>query len=198
MNEKPEPADRDASVNETRHLLQRLLNDDPAAWTELVRQYSGILLATARRTFHRYNAAGGDADAEDAVAEAWRSVLAHDRRVIRQCQGNGHILPMLHTLTRNRAVDIIRSRKLATVPLEVEPAAEPPPAESWIPPDGEARVAEAIRHLSDREQTLLRLFYLRGMKYRDIEQLTGISINAIGPTLNRALAKIRARIAPHA
>ena len=173
-------------------LLQRLLDDDPSAWKELVGKYSGLLLALARRTFAAYGFAASNHDCEDAVAETWSNLLRNERQQIRRCLERGQLLPTLHVLTRNRTVDVMRRRKLVTEPLQeelVEATAAEPALEST--PDLAHRLRAALARLSTKERTLVELFYLQEKKYREIELLTGVSQNSVGPTLARALLKLR-------
>ncbi|MCG3149009.1 MAG: hypothetical protein PCFJNLEI_02461 [Verrucomicrobiae bacterium] len=172
-------------------LLRRLLADDPPAWQELVNKYSALLLSISQRTFAGYGFTASTHDCEDVVAEVWRNLLHHDRRLLRQCLERQQLLPTLHVVTRNRTIDVMRRRKLITQPLADElvevPAAEPAP-------DLSGRLQQALAQLAPKERTLIELFYLQRKKYREIELLTGISANSIGPTLARALGKLRVTV----
>ena len=176
-------------------ILTRLLRGDSAAWTTLVRDYSALLIGIANRTFASYGYKPVTQDAEDVVAVVWSNVLANDYRIIRRCLEQGRWLPTLYTLVRNRAVDVMRAHRLATVPFDETriPEAEPDaaPDQPEIP---SARLREAMRTMNTRERTLIDLFFLQGKKYREIAALTGVSQNSIGPTLGRALAKLRAAL----
>jgi RNA polymerase sigma-70 factor (ECF subfamily) len=176
-------------------LLERLLRGDEAAWRILVRDYTGVLLAVARRTFASHGFEAAAQDAEDAVAEVWRNLLDGDGRLIRRAREQGHFLPLLVVLTRNRSVDCMRRRKLKTEPLASTEAAEPAgpaTAEEPLPSVPPA----AWRTLTPRERVCVQLFYLQRKKYREIAGITGIAINSIGPTLRRALAKLRQGMDP--
>lgn len=178
----------------TRLLLERLLRYDPKAWNELVETYSRLLLAIVRGTFVRYGFMPANADVEDMVSDVWQNLLANDLKIVRHCLQNGYFLQTLHVLARNRTIDLLRKRKLETVPLdgnemELEsPSVTMPSAMGDIP---ETRLHEAIATLPPRERTLIALFFLQGKKYKEIAALTGISINSIGPTMGRALIKLR-------
>lgn len=174
------------------HLLQRLLQDDPAAWREIVEKYSGLLLAISRRTFSSYGFEASEEDCEDAVADVWRNLLQNNRQVVRQCIERGQLLPTLHVLTRNRSVDVMRRRKCVSVPLDnaVEEVAVDA-TDSAADSESIELLPRALERLSVRERTLVELFYLHDKKYREIELLLGIPQNSIGPTLARALAKLR-------
>jgi RNA polymerase sigma-70 factor, ECF subfamily len=178
-----------------RELLLRLLEDDPGAWSELVHEYSALLLGAARRVFVRYGFPASHHDAEDVVATVWQNLLAHDRRQVRVCLERGNLLPALYALTRNRAVDLIRRQRFPVQPLPDAVTQMPEPHAEAIDPATVAAGLHAVEALAPRERTVVRLFFLHGRTYRDIETLTGIPLNSIGPTLNRALGKLRQALA---
>lgn len=171
-------------------LLRRLLRDDPNAWTELIEGYSPLLLAVVRRAFAAYGVRATPQDHEDALADVWKNLLENDRRVMRTCLERNNLLQTLQVLARHRAIDIMRRRHAAVVPLndpQSLPAAAPEAAYT-IDPEQFRRAAAA---LTPRERVLINLFFLQGRKYREIADLTGIPMNSIGPTLARALARLR-------
>lgn len=179
----------------TQALLKRLLRRDQQAWNELVKTHSGLLMAIVRRTFGRYGFTPDNTDVEDMVANVWQNLLANDLKIVRQCLKQGYFLQTLHVLARHRTIDMLRKRKLETVPFDRnEPAVEPPSAAAL--PAAAVDVPETLLHqalatLTPRERSLIALFFLQGKKYREIAALTGISMNSIGPTLGRALTKLR-------
>lgn len=178
----------------TRLLLERLLRYDQKAWNELVETYSGLLLTIVRSTFTRYGFAPANADVEDMVANVWQNLLANDLKVVRQCLQNGYFLQTLHVLARNRTIDSLRKRKLETIPFDGhEPVLESLPDEVPLAAAdvSENRLRQAFETLSSRERSLVALFFLQGKKYKEIAALTGISMNSIGPTMGRALIKLR-------
>lgn len=173
-------------------LLKRLLRDDAAAWQELVRLYSGFLLAIARRSFAAYGVRPSGQDLEDAVADVWKNLLENDRRIVRNCLERGNLVQTLQVLARNRSVDIMRRRTQRTVSLtDHEEQHADRTAPSMLDSFSSDALREAMNALTPRERTLINLFFLQGKKYREIANLTGIPQNSIGPTLARALARLR-------
>ncbi len=179
---------------ETPHDFSRLLANDAAAWRSVVEDFGPVLQAVARRTFQAYSFAAAPADIDDAVAETWKQLLAHDGRVIRRCRDHGIFGRTLCAMARNRSIDIMRRHRPDVVFQTVH--------EQWIEPP-EAPPAEAldstglqaaVRRLPQRERILVRLFFLQRLKYREIAELTGIPQNSIGPTLARALRRLRQRL----
>jgi RNA polymerase sigma-70 factor (ECF subfamily) len=175
-------------------LLEGVLDESVEAWEVLVRRYSGLLLSLARRTFAAYGYEASEADVEDAVAEVWANLLEKDRRVARQCRQRANLPQTLHVLARHRSVDLMRRRgRQEPVDFQADPrrcllpVVEAPPEED----DRPRRVRQAIEQLSERQRRLVRLFFLQGRSYREIEALTAIPGNSIGPTLSRAVARLK-------
>ena len=111
-------------------------------------------------------------------------------RLVRQCRQRGNLLQTLQVLARHRSVDVLRKRKVKTVPLAAGHALlkqGDPPDDEWDPQS----VAALVGTLPARERTLVKLFFLHQKKYRQIAELTGIPQNSIGPTLSRALTRLR-------
>lgn len=181
----------DSQPQVSPNLVQRLLDDDSAAWRELVETYSPLLHQAARRTFRRYHFEADASDIEDAVADTWNSLVEKNFQALRRCLEQNNLLQSMIVITRNRCVDAMRRHKLNTVPLADE--------HFLLRADGTAENASldqeelhrAMAALSPRERTLVRLRFLHGRKYKEISQLTGITRNSIGPTLARAMVKLR-------
>lgn len=183
------------SPEDQGRLIRRLLAQESAAWTELVDGYGAFLWAVTQRTFCAYGYSFSAHDVEDALSAVWRNLLERDNHLLKQCLKRGGLLQLLQVLTRHRAIDLMRRHRNNLVPLEMADM-EVEAGESSPPPDlaDYAYNAAALKVLTPRERTCVRLFYIQGRKYRDIASLTGISINSIGPTLQRALEKLKREI----
>jgi RNA polymerase sigma-70 factor (ECF subfamily) len=186
---------KDAGSEKTDLLLVRLLEGDGAAWERVVEEYSGFLLAVCRKTFAGYGVRPTGQDIEDAVADVWKNLFENDKRVLRQCIERRNFVQTLQVLARHRSIDIMRKRQAGTVALNDghAPATEPPPEPADFTPK---QIRAAVGQLPHREKILVNLFFLQGKKYREIAALTGIPQNSIGPTLARALARLRKHMGP--
>lgn len=153
-----------------------------------------LLQGLARRNFQKY---GYDADAatcEDICSQIWEQLLANDRKLLLTCLDEDRLFPMLHTMARNRCIDHIRKfRKLSLSEEEIVLDGQPVTSE---PAPGLKRewLLQHIRSLPRREREVIELFYIQDLTYREIHQVSGISENSIGPTLKRALRRLRERI----
>ncbi len=178
----------------TRELLRLLIEDDHSAWCELVDSYGGLLLGLARNTFERHGRHASRHDIEDAVTAVWRNLLENERSLLRKCLAHGEILPLLHTLVRNRCVDMMRKQgsdpcvSFAADVLEKIPVLQED-SDEGIPES--SQIVLAMNSLSAKERTCVKLFYLQERGYREISEIAGIPVNSIGPTIRRALDKLR-------
>jgi len=180
-----------------RALLQRVLNDDQDAWTELVDSHTGLLLGLVGKVFERYRQSASRHDREDIVASVWSNLMSKQMSLIRSCLERGQILPLLHRLVRNRCIDAMRKRgPNQFFPLEESSALELAASEvsHHAHESDDARLEEALSSLSPKERTCVRLFYLQERSYRQISALTGIPMNSIGPLIRRSLDKLKAVI----
>ncbi len=192
-NDTASPSRQDATLR-IRELLRRLIADDHDAWVELVDSHTGLLLTLARKTFERHGRHASRHDHEDVVETVWRDLLAHNCRLLHSCLDRGEILPLLHTLVRNRCVDMMRAKGtepfVAFDATTTPDAAIPAEAHQELPPDDD-KVVAALESLPAKERSCVTLFYLQNRGYREIAELTGIPVNSIGPTMRRALDKLR-------
>lgn len=164
------------------------------AWDRLVLEHNALLKGLARRNFSKYGYQADAAVCEDMCSQIWHQLLMNNRRLLRTCLEEDRLLPMLHTLARNRCIDHIRKfRKLSYSEEELLPEAGGAPPE----PAPGLRTDWLLRHirsLPGRERELIELFYLQDLSYREIHQVSGIPENSIGPTLKRALKRLRKQI----
>lgn len=170
-------------------LLGTLLEGDEHAWDMFVTTYGPMMLAASRKAFRRHGFQASEHDTEDAVAAVWENLLQKNAAILRNCHERNNLAQTLYTLTRNRSVDIMRKRH-NMLPLceDFDLAAPTPDATPLIP---EEALHDALQHLPERDRSLVWLFYWQKKKYHEIATLTGIPQNSIGPTLSRAMQRLR-------
>lgn len=186
-------ADKRSFNHEEIEMLDRLLAGDQAAWRTLLTEYTGLLLGMCRKTFAGYGFEAARQDHEDVVAEVWKNVLENNNRILHQCRERNNLPQTLFLLTRRRTIDWIRAHRNRFLPLTENDLPQEPADVPFLPTNLTA-LKEALNALNSKERTLLQLFFLQKKKYREIAVLTGMPQNSIGPTLGRALAKLRSQI----
>ena len=101
------------------------------------------------------------------------------------------VFTVANNLAKDEARSVIRRKKhLALLKSEAETATRPVAAEEELERERkQAAVEQALAQLSDRDREIL-LLWDAGLTYQDIAAQTGLSIGAIGTTLNRARKRL--------
>ena len=134
-----------------------------------------------------------DADrAHDLAQETFVRCL-RDRAASTEEVGNvrAFVFTIANNLARDEARSVIRRKKhLTLLKNETETASPARVAEDEIERERKQAIVEkALGELSDRDREIL-LLWDAGLTYQDIAAQTGLSIGAIGTTLNRARKRL--------
>jgi len=186
-------ADEDAP---DAQLLTRLQGGEDAAFEQLVRQYTGRLLAVARRLL------GNEHDAQDAVQEAFLSAF----KAIGQFTGTAKLSTWLHRIVVNAALMKLRSRRrkpeesigdlLPRFNEQGEWSSQVPAWEAsseWLLQQRETRVLvrHCIDRLPDTYRTVLLLRDIEDLNTEEVADTLGITPNAVKIRLHRARQALR-------
>jgi RNA polymerase sigma-70 factor (ECF subfamily) len=131
-------------------------------------------------------------EAEDVLQEAyltvWRKAGTFDPK-------RASPITWLVTLTRNRAVDRLRSRRpIASEPIELaaEVADASPPADSLIEADQDAaRLSRCMGELPPNEGALIRAAFFGGSSYSELAERVSEPLGTVKSRIRRALTKLR-------
>jgi RNA polymerase sigma-70 factor (ECF subfamily) len=158
------------------------------AWiASVVARYEGPLIRYAAQFT-------GDADrARDVVQDAFVRLCREDR-----AQVDGHLAQWLFTVCRNRALDVRRKEKRMKAITDQETASQLSREEGQDDlverQDRFERVQEVLATLSENQQEVVRLKFQSGLSYREISEITDLSVTNVGFLLHTALKKIRERL----
>src|SRR5262249_21109036 len=189
------PAQADGDAPEA-HLLARLRRGEDAAFEQLVRQYSGRLLAVARRLL------GNEHDAHDAVQEAFLSAF----KAIGQFSGTAKLSTWLHRIVVNAALIKLRSRRRRpeeSIDELLPRFTEQGEWSSHILPwetsserllqqrETRALVRHCVDRLPDTYRTVLLLRDIDDLNTEEVADALGITPNAVKIRLHRARQVLR-------
>lgn len=79
-------------------------------------------------------------------------------------------------------------------PLELKPACEPPPSAAMEREESTGSVLAQLARLPDSQQEVVRLRFHGGLTYRQIAEVTGLTVTNVGFLLHTALKTLRARL----
>ncbi|MBI5863231.1 MAG: sigma-70 family RNA polymerase sigma factor [Planctomycetes bacterium] len=133
----------------------------------------------------------GDLEAaRDAVQDTFVRALQQDL-----ASRDGQIGPWLFAVCRNRALDIRRKERFVTrtiaIPLDAGPAHSEQPGAAVEAADDSQRLLAALERLPAIQQEVVRLKFQAGLRYKEIAEVTGLSVTNVGFLLHTALRKLR-------
>lgn len=176
-----------AEPSDVSRLVRASADGNEAAWNELVRRYSPLVMAVTRS----YGLAA--ADAQDVSQTVWLRLVEHVATLREPAA-----LPGWLTTTTQR--ECVRQRQRGHLVLPVDPRSDSSmQQETAVDPGADILRAELRQALRDglhelpaRDQRLLRLRAADPpASYVEISQLMGMAIGSIGPTLRRSLDRLR-------
>jgi RNA polymerase sigma-70 factor (ECF subfamily) len=162
--------------------------EEYAAWiASVVARYEGPLIRYAAQLT-------GDMDrARDVVQDAFLRLCREDR-----AQVDGHVAQWLFTVCRHRALDVRRKEKRMKAMTDQQAASQASrdggPDRLLEQHDSFDRVQRVLSTLSENQQEVVRLKFQSGLSYREISDVTELSVSNVGFLLHTALKKIRERL----
>ena len=157
-----------------------------SAFEAVVARYEAQLLRYAVRLMFDHNAA------QDVVQDTFIKLLRHWKGAMEPC---AHLSNWLYRVAHNRAVDSLRRESRRSL-LHRRQAAE---ELDHTPPDrGEGfrisaaaeKASEALLILNHREQQLVILKVYEEKSYREISEITGLTVGNVGYILHHAMKKM--------
>jgi RNA polymerase sigma-70 factor (ECF subfamily) len=178
-----------------RELLDRCLARKPRSWEDFVDRFLGLVHHVVGQTIETRSLALSSEDREDVIGEVFLALIQDDFAVLRRFRGESSLATYLTVIARRVAVKELlkrRSRKATTVTDEAT-ADVSDRSSRHVEKRKEERqqVQRLLKTLDGIEADLVRMRYLDGMSYGEIEAASGVPANSIGPTLSRAKAKLR-------
>jgi RNA polymerase sigma-70 factor (ECF subfamily) len=172
-------------------LLRRVGDRRQEALAELYDRYAGMLLALAARIV------GNPADAEEVLQEVLVQVWGQARNYdpLRSSVSTWLVL-----LTRSRAIDRLRSRRVGERGLEALVREGPPahtspsgPRDVWSRERRE-RVRRELDELPPEQREVLEMAFYRGLTQSEIAARTGIPLGTVKTRTLLAMKKLRAAL----
>lgn len=177
---------------EETELVERARSGDAGAYEELVRMYQALAGRVA------FVVSGSEADAEDAVQEAF--VKAY--RALGRFRSGAAFRPWLMRIVANEAINRRRAAgRQATLALR---SAEGRPAEDAVPsPEGAAlvqenrrEVLEAVNRLGPQDRLVIAYRYWFELSEEEMAEAMGCRRGTVKSRLSRALGRLRRELPP--
>jgi RNA polymerase sigma factor (sigma-70 family) len=160
-------------------------NGHDAGWLQTIfQQYEGPLVRYASQLV-------GDTDrGRDIVQDVFVRLCRQQSQ-----RAAGHIAPWLYTVCRNRALDVRRKerpmRSLTTAVTRSTTDERAGPAESAERREVANQAQVWLDRLPENQQEVIRLKIEHGMKYREISEVTGLSVTNVGYLIHQGIVTLR-------
>lgn len=189
-------APRDEDNEEDRLLVESLLSNVEQTWERFVDETSGLVATIVRRLLRTHTGFASPADVDDITENVYVALMDNDAHLLRQFDPAHRLSTWLGVIARTQVHRHLR--RLKPVASLGEEAGQVFADERNTPAGGdlirgEARdaVRRALAALTDREQTVLRMFYFEDGNYNDIATALGVKVNSVGALLTRARARLQ-------
>lgn len=183
-------------VQSDEHLLAQAGKGCPAALEELFRRYRSVAYRVA------YRLLGNEADALDAVQEAFVKALTH----LPTFQGRSSFKTWLLRVVSNAAMDLGRKRgRQEAVSIdalgsrlreEFEPIVQPESGRDMERADLRLKLQQALSQLAPAQRQTFVLHAEAELSYREVAEVLGISIGTVMSRLYYARQRLRTLLEP--
>ena len=189
---KPPPKPRTTRARLPGEVIAGLVSaaaaGDQSAWNRLVQEYGSMIWAIARA--HRLR----DADAADVSQATWLALLQHLKRL----SNPAGVGAWLATTARRECLAVLRGSERRVLFGDDGPeheSQEPPPGDALLAAERNEALWRSFSCLRASDQALLRLVTADPRpSYEEIAAALHIPIGSIGPTRQRALARLREQL----
>ncbi len=172
-------------------LLEKVKTGDPAALSKLYDSYSAIVYSFAERILK--DAVSAESVVQDVFLTVWRKAEQFSPE-------RGSLCTWLLTLTRNKAIDALRSsarRNSTHVSISAEPDAYEMPAGIDDPLvnviEGEKRdlVRRALADIPDEQKIPIYLNFYNGLSHQEISEKLGLPLGTVKTRIRLGLERLR-------
>lgn len=158
------------------------------AWMRpVLERYEGPLLRYAARITEDVELA------RDVVQETFLKLCSQQ-----QARLNGRVAPWLFAVCRSRAVDLkrkaARSRALTDAEVPKRDTSGGDPSTVAERREGTSRALQMIALLPANQQEVIRLRFQEGLSYKEIAEVTRLSLGNVGYLIHTAIHAIRERL----
>lgn len=178
-------------------LLRQVLERRPEALADLYDRHAPTLLALARRILTSIGWGGGMSDAEEVLQEVflhvWNNAARYDA-------GRSSVSTWLVLITRSRAIDRLRNRKVVERVHEAAhqegPAdhASPEGVESVFFRERRQRVKSELEKLPPEQKQVLEMAFYDGLSQSEIADRAGLPLGTVKTRTLLAMKKLRSAL----
>jgi RNA polymerase sigma-70 factor (ECF subfamily) len=184
---------------EDRALIRRLLDREPAAWNEFIQRYERLIASRILATCREANSEAPADLVEDCGAEVMVALFHRKMSGLRQFEGRSKLSTWLAIVVRRTTLEVLRKHQrdaAATLQPDSRFDLQMVPDQrssrtAEIDVEDRDRLQECLQQLSAGDRKILALQFEQNWSYAEIAEELGVSVNAVGPKLYRARARLK-------
>lgn len=174
-------------------LIQRIVDGEESAMSALYDRYSRMLYTFGMRIL-RSNEDTSDV-LQEVFLQAWNKARSYE-------SGKGTVFTWLVTMMRNRAIDLVRSRRykeqartleLNELSLVADARPSNPHATAVLGED-QRMVVSALQRLTKDQQQIIALAYYEGYSQSEIASKLSIPLGTVKSRMRKGLMEMRAML----
>lgn len=150
---------------------------------EALHQFEGPLVRYAQRITGNLEAA------RDVVQDTFLRLCREEPDSV-----DGHLSQWLFTVCRNRALDVHRKERRMTTATDLDHSNSTRvvgPQEAAALGDSGSKVMRLLDRLPENQQEVIRLKFQNDLSYREISEITGLSVSNVGFLLHVGIKRLR-------
>jgi len=146
-----------------------------------------------RLTLYAWRIVGDIEVARDVVQDTFLKLCDQDRALVEP-----HLAEWLYTVCRNRAIDVRRRERRRTEMnddqwLEGSAAPGGAPSAAVEVREEAGRILRWLEGLTDNQREVLRLRFQHSLSYREIAEVTGLTVTNVGFLIHTGIKALRSR-----
>jgi len=187
--------------DEERRLIAALVARDRNAWSEFVERFQGLVYARVARTALEFNGRLDRSAIEDIRAEIFTALIENDFASLRRFEGRSSLATWLAIIARRTCLKWLHkssqrqeqaNQRIDDLPQEnITAGGSADILAALIQAEDGRQLRTMLNRLNDGDRSVLRMFFMDGLSYAQISRDLGISINSVGPKLQRAQQRLR-------
>jgi RNA polymerase sigma factor (sigma-70 family) len=185
----------DGEVQRNVALTQRMVAGENTAWIEFVTQFDSLIFSRIQATWREVGLTFLSPEvAAEISSEVFAGLLNNEMKSLKGYSGRSRLSTWLSVVVRRATLRYLNAIRKRQGERELEDQADPRNEQRELQTCSDDRLDTlrvARKKLSPEDQQVLHLFYEKDNSYQQIADELKISVNAIGPKLDRARRRLR-------
>ncbi len=171
-------------LSSDEHIVRKVSNGDTENFRLIVSRYQAYIYSIGMRFFKN----------EDDSSDFVQDVFLKAFNELKSYKGKGSFRAWLVRIAYNYGINKIKAQRIDNVIFEDSPSNEPAPEQTHAKGETINVLRRAIDALPEQYRICLDLYFFMGLKYSDIERITGYPVNTIKSNVLRAKQILRDKL----